>query len=484
MTISKKTRDLLAYIIGGTVVIIGTLLLVALATGWQYDLRTGELRETGLILMGSEPAGAAITVNDKKINQNTNYRYQNAAVGSFDIRYEKPNFRPWQARIDVRAGEVSFADYAWLIPNDVPIRQRYQDIALTNAVQSKDRRRIVFTEQQPAINGQTPAPRLYTSTDLSRPPVLLLDPKTVPTLAAANVVGYDNLQLSSDGSQLLLRLAFANSTNQWFAVSTSPSNSPALKNLTEDFIITPSWISWVSDSNNELTYVEKGNLRRLQLREQRISEALASNVVYANWSDDWLVFISQSAPNQTAELFIRPVDANDNRSVGKLNANSSYLAQYFRNVNGDYLAVLGSDEKTIRVFRNILQDSANLTSSIAARNATTFTVSPNGRYLVHNSSEQMVTIDFERYNRYRFATSLTGLTIWTWMNEQHLAMITNNEIRLVDFDGQNNQLLTEGVLAGSTLLVGENKSLLTFTKTAERNRNLTHIFLNPERVIP
>jgi len=488
MKISKKTRDLISYLIGGTVVFIGTILLIAIATGWQYDIRTGELRETGLILMGSEPTGATIRVNDQDITQVTNYRYQNAPLGNYALSYQKADFRPWKAQVEATAGEVTFADYAWLIPNEVPTRQRYADFSLTTATQSTDRKRFVFIEQRPAAApGVLPPPRLFTSTDLSRPPVLLLDPSTTPSQATLGVANYDSLQMSEDGSQLLMRATLKDGSIRWQTLATNPSSTPALRDITQDFTISPSWISWWSNSNTELSYVEKGVLRRLQLRDQRISEALASSVVHASWNKEWLVIITQPQPTGAPELRIRPADGNDNQLVSKLaSQNTSYATKYFRVLNRDYLAVLGSESKVITLFSNVLRDSNRQTSSIVARNVTAFTVSPDGRFLVHNANETLVTIDFERYRRYRFNTPLTGLTNWSWMNDQHLAMITGGKLQLVDYDGQNSEILTQDINPATPILFSENKSLLVFTQpvtTPNTPAKLQQIFLNPERIL-
>lgn len=488
MKISKKTRDIISYLVGGTVVFIGTILLIAIATGWQYDIRTGELRETGLILMGSEPAGATIRVNDQDITQVTNYRYQNAPLGNYALSYQKAGYRPWKAQVEATAGEVTFADYAWLIPNEVPTRQRYADFSFTTAIQSTDRKRFVFIEQRPATTpGVVPPPRLFTSTDLSRPPVLLLDPSSTPSQATIGVTGYDSLQMSEDGSQLLIRATLKDGSIRWQTLATNPSSTPALRDITQDFTINPSWIAWWSTSNTELSYLEKGVLRRLQLRDQRISEALASNVVHASWSKEWLVMITQPQSTGAPELRIRAADSNDNQLVSKLaSQNTAYLTKYFRVLNRDYLAVLGSETKTITLFSNVLRDSDRQTSSIVARNTTAFTVSPDGRFLVHNANERLVTIDFERYRRYRFDTPLTGLTNWSWMNDQHLAMLSDGKLRLVDYDGQNNELLAENVNPASPILFSENKSLLTFTQPVAdpaSTTKLQQLFLNPEKIL-
>lgn len=489
MKISKKTRDLLAYIVGGTIVLIGTLLLIAIATGWTYDLKTGELRETGLLLMGSEPSGATISVDGKSIKQKTNYRYSNVIPGNYRLRYEKANYRPWNSLVTVDPAEVTFADYAWLLPNEIPQRPRYQSTPIIQAAQSPDRRRFVFVEQTaPTTDNPLVQPRLLTSTDLARPPVALYTPPAVNATSPRRVASYSNLTLSNDNGQLLVRVTYTDKVSEWLVMPATPSDNPKITNLTTELLINPSWLSWGPRGGNELYYTEKGAIRRVTVNDKKISNALAENVVYAKWSNDWLIYITDATAPALRTVYLLPVDQVVAEKVTTIAQSASYDSAYFRTNNTDYLAVLVGDTKQLIVNANVLRNSSQRTTNIAGRNITAFTVSPNGRYLVHNSNDQFVTIDYERFKRYRFQTSLAGLTSWKWMNDQHIAANLAGSVKLIDFDGQNAELIGDGISPSSPLLFSDNKSLLFFkqipaSETTPEKPQLTQYFLVPDKII-
>ncbi len=481
MKISKKTRDILAYLIGGTVVVAGTLLLVAIANGWQYNVVTGEITETGLILMGSEPNGATITLNDKVLRQKTNYRYSSAPVGEYTIRYEKDQFRPWTSVTSVQAGQVTFSDHAWLIPNNIPQRNRYESLQISQAYQTEDRKRFILVDST-----QPSSPLLYTSTDLKRPPVVLLTNNQLSAAAGGPVTQLDSLQFSDDASQMLFRVSTEGGSVAWLTAGAAPASQPTITNLTQTLLFNPTWISWVPRGNNEISYIEKGTLRRVQIREKNISEALAENVISARWSEEWLVYVStQATANQpattTQKLFIRPIDASSNNEIATLPLNGqSFETRYIRALDRDYIALLNEDTKILTLYTGILRNPGNRTASAIGRNVSAITVSPNNRFLTHNASDQMVTLDFERFKRYRANTSLEGLTDWAWMNDQHLALKLGTNLKLVDYDGQNSELIADSLLLSSPILFSENKTLLNIA-TQDTKLLFTQSYIDPEK---
>ncbi len=480
MKISKKTRDFIAYLVGGTVVFAGTLLLVAIANGWQYNIFTGEITETGLILMGSEPTGATITLNDKQLKPKTNFRYSSALVGDYTVRYERDQFRPWTNLASVQAGQVTFVDHAWLIPNQIPTRNRYEELQITNAAQTRDRKRFILVDSTAPT-----APRLFISTDLKRPPVQLATNAQLTATTGAPVTAIDSIQFSDDATQILFRVTTATNISQWLTMATNPSSQPAITNLSQTLVINPSWISWVPQGNNEIMYTEKSILRRAQIRERNISEALAENVIAAEWSERWLVFITSqssiSQPNTIVQkLFIRTIDASTNDEVATLpTSGQRFTSRYIRALDRDYIALLNQDTGVLTLYTGIFRNHDHRSESTIGRNVSAITVSPNGRFLVHNASDQMVTLDLERFKRYRADTSLEGLTDWSWMNDQHLAVKLGSSLQLIDFDGQNSEIIAT-VQPTSPILFSENKTLLHLQLHGTQNL-LVQSYLDPEK---
>lgn len=485
MPLSKPTRNFLALFLGTVTVILGTVFLLASAIGWQYDFATGELRETGLILMNSEPANAEIRVDNTLLPSKTPYRYTSVRPGRYEVRYNLEGFRPWIKQVSVAAERVSFADYAWMTPEDIPTRQRYITQAFTNGWQSYDRRRFIFLDQTSAST----EPSLYTSTDLSRPPVLLYTPSLNPAvssnggaISASPVTKLESLSFSADSSQALVYQVHADGSAEWIIIPASQSDTPRVISLNSELAGAPTWVAWGPSGNNDLYVVLNQTLRRFTLNDRKSSNVLATNIWTAKWSDQTLVTIEGTSDQR--RLVARNRDIEDAQTLLDVPASATYDLEYFKLLDNDYIALLVGDTQTLTVTKGIFANKAERTTSTSGTHITHFTVNRSGRYLVYNQKDRFVTIDIEQNQRYRFNASLAGLTTWEWMNDQHLAVITGNQIRIIDYDGQNNELIDDTINNPTSLLFAENKSLLGFVQPPNgRPTQLTHFFLNPERII-
>ena len=486
--VSKQTRNLLAYVIGTIIVILGTILLVALATGWQYDFSTGELHETGLLIMDTEPNNATITINGTPLKQRTPYRYTNVFPGEYDVSFTLTGYRPWVRRTLVEAERVAFNDYAWLLPDTVPARPRFASHPIIHVVQSIDRRREIFVEQPEApAGGLKPAPRLTVTTDWAREPTTLYAPTVAPlnttTPDPTQVVSIDSLQLSPDGNNLLARQTLVNGTAQYIILATTPSDNLKVTNLTTEFAKPIEWLEWGPTGNNELWLKSQNSLSRWLVNERRLENSGLDDVTYADWSFEKLITISV-ASDQTLQLQVRDKDAlSAPVNLGAVEASPSYQTAYFRGVNHDYLAVLPSASAQLSLSRDIFTNRSNLVTSVVGKNTSRFTINRSGRYLILDESDRMVSIDLENYQRARWQASLIDLHNWEWINDQHLVFEAGGQLRIIDFDGQNNQLIADNLLPGTPLVFGDNKSLLGLAQSTSGTPPLTHFFLNPDKVL-
>ncbi|MEI7818835.1 MAG: PEGA domain-containing protein [bacterium] len=484
MPISKSTRNFLAYLLGTTIVLFGTILLGAMATGWQYNPSTGELNDTGLIIMSTEPSNAKISLNNKLLPSKTPYRAINVIPGEYTVQYDLENYRPWLKKTQVDAERVSFADYAWLIPNQIPSRLRYADQRIISSTQSVDRKRFAFVEQSAPTNPAIPVKlSISYAGDLSRPPINLYTPTEDTTNPITTL---DSLSLNADSSWLLFRQIDTNKVVSWRLIPTNPNEQARQINLTETTKDQPSWIGWSDSEGNDLFYISNTNLRRLQVNERKLSDPVADGVITAKWTNNHLMTV-EVLSDGLRWLRVRPKsNLSSPISITQVPTSDSYSLEYFRLFDHDYAAVLPSSTKQLSITRDIILNSDQRVTSISGKNVTAFTVNRSGRYIVQNENDTLYTIDLERNLRYRFKTPLAGLTSWQWMNDQHLAVVTQNQLRLMDYDGQNDQLISNTITPSSPILFWDNKSLLSFVTPGGNDANrsrLTHFFLTPDKIL-
>lgn len=490
MAISQSTRNFLTYLFGTVIVLFGTILLGALATGWQYDFATGELRETGLIIMNSEPTGASIALNGSVIKDQTPYRATNMLPGDYTVRFEKAGLRPWLKKTTVEAERVSFADYAWLLPEQIPSRLRYPDNKIVAAAQSRDRKRFAFVELQTKTNAagepSTTTPAVLYAGDLTREPQILYAPAQTDG-AAPKIISFDTPSLNTDASWLLVRQTTSDNVATWLVMPTNPNDvSARLINLNQLLSVNPSWVGWSDTESNELFITVNGTLRRFTLNDKRLGDSIADGVQAAKWDNNRLMTVEVLADG-LRWLRVRTKDRlAEPETIHQVPTSTTYAMEFFSLLGNDYTAILPDSSKQLIVTRNIFENPNARVTSVSGKNISRFTINAGGRYIVMNEQDRLFTIDLERNKRYRYGTSLAGLSSWEWMNDQHLAVVTKNQLRLIDYDGQNNELISSIMNAQTPILFWENKSLLGFVQPggneAARPR-LTHFFLTPDKIL-
>ena len=70
------------------------------------------------------------------------------------------------------------------------------------------------------------------------------------------------------------------------------------------------------------------------------------------------------------------------------------------------------------------------------------TINFNHRFLIYNQNNTLRSIDLEFDQDDNFGASLNGLQKWSWYDDYHIVIQQDNVVRLLDYDGQNNYLLT------------------------------------------
>ena len=215
--ISQKTRSTLKITIGTILVTFGTLLLIAFSSGYNFDFIRGEVFSTGLVLLGSNPSGSSIKINSKDLKQKTPYRLENFKTGNITVELNRPEYKPWKSNYTVLPGQVTFADYALLIPEKIEQSNNFTNIKFDSLITSEDKNKVFgFSNKDSSI---------YALDDSNSPKrIIELPPNSaiqLPNSLTENII-------SRDGSALITRANYADGSSVKFWVNT---NSGQLINI-------------------------------------------------------------------------------------------------------------------------------------------------------------------------------------------------------------------------------------------------------------
>lgn len=142
----QKIRAGLFYL-SVCVFFVGLPFILSIALGYKFDSSKLKFTKTGLIVIKTQPAGAAVYFNDKVLNEKTPVTINELLPGKYNIRIELASYYPWTEQIEVEAGRVSRFDKIILFPLRANVKQ-LNDERLSHFLVDEDEKKIYYVNQE------------------------------------------------------------------------------------------------------------------------------------------------------------------------------------------------------------------------------------------------------------------------------------------------------------------------------------------------
>jgi hypothetical protein len=416
--ISQKTRSSLTITIGTILVTFGTILLVAIASGYNIDIFRGEIFATGLAILSTNPSGAKIKINSKTLTQKTPYRLENVAAGNLTVEYSKPDYYDWRAEYLVRGGQVTFADYALLIPRSIEQKTINSDQIFSDIQSSQERSRVfTFVDNPGAIFeiNKEDTPRKVA--DL--PPNASLQ---FPNKLSENL-------LNKEGSVILTKASYPDGSAKHFWVD---SDSGKYYN-TEDALNEAVGNARLNPRNNREIYnLLQTKLRRVNVENKSTLDLPLKDIISFDLDADFLYALQKDAAGNYA---LNRYDHNGNNKLELSSYPASsgvWTIRSSRFDNQPIITLLDSADGSFYVIRQI---EGKYLSSNVAKSVTANSFSPNGRFISFLQGATFRTIDFKFSERFSLKDQVASRIDWL---TNYQALLTKSDgLYIVDYNGFN-----------------------------------------------
>jgi len=462
--ISQKTRSTLKITIGTILVAFGTLLLVAFSSGYNFDIFRGEIFSTGLVLLGTNPSGASIKINNKSISQKTPYRLENFKTGNLNVEYSKPDYKVWNSSYVVRPGEVTFADYALLLPNNIEQSDNFTKLKFDNLITSEERFKVyAFLNSPGSIYelDQTNNPKKV----IELPPNSAIQPPNKLT---------ENL-LSRDGSAIITRASYENGSTAKFWIDSASAQLVDIEALLSQ---KASDIKFNQRNSKEFYSLAEGKIRRANVDNKQILDLAASSISSYQLDREYIYTLENLNPIEQGQFLVRYDYNGNNRYVlAQLPPSTSPREILASEYNGQkLLAIRSTGEGGLYVYRQ--SEGKNLLS-FAGAGVTLDAFSPNGRLLSYIQNNILKTIDIETGER--FSVDSTDTNSISWITNYQLIISKPNGLYMVDFNGYNYNKIPPNSLSTSQYryAIKSNDKSVYYTLDG----NLTFFTLQPKGLI-
>ncbi len=419
--ISQKTRSTLTIVIGTVIVTIGTLLLVMFASGYTFDIFQGRILTTALVLLNTNPGGATITINGKTLSQKTPYRLEGVETGELTVDYSRQDYRNWHSPYFVRAGEVTFADYALLIPNKIEPKKLSTPVVMNTIIHSEDRSKLATVSASPVAIWELTSGEQFNKIF------------TPGTINGHQPVAIEQTRFSPDASQILCTIRLDDGTSVVGMVS-YPSGQ--FVNLTDTFKIPLGQLEFNPQNAHELYSLNNGVLRRLNTDSKTDTQLQIGNISSFVLERDRVYTLENNPLPATSQILVSYDQSGNNRYVlaefPKFEQAGSLKATRLRGTN--FITVLNQTNNSLTLVK---READKVETSVIGTAVHAQSFSQSGRFFTYAQANKLHTIDLEFYEHFQSNLDATSVNAFQWLTDYQYTLKTSDGLHIIDYNGQN-----------------------------------------------
>lgn len=131
-------RIILSSLATLSVVTIATIAILSML-GYRLDNSNGRLEQGALLQFDSSPGGATVYIDGTNTGLKTGSK-QNVVAGTHTVEVQRSGYEKWSRTLDVKAGTLTWLDYARLVPTNRQTKQVAKYDNLVGLTFSPDRK--------------------------------------------------------------------------------------------------------------------------------------------------------------------------------------------------------------------------------------------------------------------------------------------------------------------------------------------------------
>jgi len=462
-TINKRRRTLALRFFTYGVMTLATaaisIVCILLVLGYRFDFTKHTVSQGGLIQLQSFPNGAKVTF-DKLILPFVTPGKRNVDAGKHTAVFQLDGYREWSKSVTIKAGELRWLNYARLIPQSITTSTVHEFTTVTGNVPTPDRKWM-------AIYGAADKPELSIA-DLRNNQEIKVQTVAIPAASFTSVEGHPHqfslVEWDFSGRYLLVRHTNGPKIEYLRIDRTKPDD---VKNVSTQLGVTLSDIHFSGTSGNVFYGVQEGAIRKLDIGAGTISEPVSSGVQsFTLYKTNGLVYVRDKGDKRSVGVSIDG-ESSEVRSYDTTEPVLTDVTSYFSH---NYVAIA----RGTRV--DVIKDPIGNTDN-ARKTVVTFQVpvgarwlqfSNNGRFVVAGTGTQFVTYDLETNEE--FSTNLPGNATdptkpLQWLDDYYLVATPDKNLRLTEFDGANQNVITDVEPGLPVTLSDDSEALFSIART-------------------
>lgn len=444
-TRKKLIQRIVTYCLMVLAVIVGVAGTTAWIMGYRLDFNEDQAVERiTLLQFTSFPNNADIFVNDEKLNFTTPGRYDSARPGENTLKFQLEGYHNWQTKADLTPAEVYWFNYARMVPNKIESSNSLKVSSYYQASSAPNGSYILLHE--------APQDRKFKIIDVSDPKNVRVNEIELPEGAVKapvneiKIIEWDSssnfVLLNQDGNIIRLDRRDVNKS----------------QNLSDLFGVSIKKSNFLNGDSNIVFGLTNNDLRRFDIKAKAVSAPLVTDVTsYDIYGDGKLSYVSQKEGKQTTGVYFK----DNNYVINEYDDVQPTRVSFVNYYREDYF--LSTRNNKINIVKNPFSSDNSETKEVDVPfEASRLFHNGSGRMILASRGNQIFTYDLEKELDYHFdLESFTKKPFW--LDDFHLGYVHNNELKMVEFNGENRESLVLAYPFG--VFSNNNEHLFTFRTT-------------------
>lgn len=458
---SPKRRKLVLYFTYGVMTMAVALIsaiCIFLVLGYRFDFKNGDVEQGALLQFRSFPAGAAIDLDNSTLSFVTPGK-KNVALGKHSVSMELDGYDVWEKTFSVKASELRWLNYARLIPKDLKTANVKEFVTVSGMLPSPDKKWMIL------------------STAAEKPEFTLVDirDEDKPAFASLNLPSNSYTQKEGQphkftllewdfGARYVLVRHDVGDVSEYLRVDRTDADNTV--NISDELGLKLTDIHFSGTSGVVFYALENGAIRRLDSNSGTISQPIVRDVAtFEVYKTETLSYVK--------------LPINDRVGVGVVvNGKASRVATYDNSLpvlvdvneyfNDYYFAIARGTQ--VELFKDPeTRDREKLETSTSPTGLAWMQFSNSGRFVVAGNGAQFTTYDIETDET--TSVNLPGTVVdatkpLQWLDDYYMVSTADNSLRITEFDGANQHVITTSLNGYPVTLNGNGKLMYSLNKTA------------------
>ncbi len=482
----RRHRILLFIGYGLITIAIAIASLVMLYWSYGYSLTNdGEVQQSGLVFVSSQPEGATITLNGKAETSKTNARLT-LTSGSYDMRINLAGYRQWSHNFNVEGGDVQRIIYPRLFPSKLTSTSiRNFEAEPTVASQSPNHRWLLIKN---AATSNT-----FLLYDLRQPEEPIAADVTIPLesiTAGDGAQSWTVVEWAGNDQYILLSHSYTTgeTTGQEYILLDRTSGERT-QNLTRTLTLSVDDELTLFDKKFDQYYAynkQTKSLRSFTASGKALVAQIDHVLAYKTHGDSSVLFVTDVNEDgtQSASTVNVVLLQNSRRMVlRQLPATSAgYVLNLAQYDNAWYIAAGATDGGGVYLYRNpseqvVLKGKPYQTwRYLRVQNPSNVSFSANSQFVLAENGQTCVIYDAENIEVKRFILSRAldaPQTKVQWMDGHRLTYVSGGKVIVVEYDNQNMVELQDSLPQFAAYYSGNYEYAFTIAKTQSATTQLT-----------